>query len=163
MNRQAPLREPPVEQALAIPQKNVPKTSPVPLTALSSARNAAVGMALTYVERLDSIRRPLALSARNSGLYLAALLHISMPLLATWFATHWSERVEGVMWGGSAIANAASFGAAWLIMLFIWSMLWLALRAVSLGLFFAIGSLRARGGARRPPTRALPGGARRRP
>ena len=143
MNQQAPLRGSPVEQVLATTQKKTTKTirltdaSVKPLTALAFTRNAAVGMALIYLEQLDSIWRPLAFSARNAVLYLTALLHIFAPLLGSWFATHWNERIETAMWGGSASSNAISFMAAWLIMVFMWSIAWLALRSLSQGVLNA--------------------------
>jgi hypothetical protein len=169
MKYPAPLRAQPVEQVLATSHKRDTKTillknsaedAPSQLHGIALIRNAAVGMALIYLERLEAIWSPLVFSIKNLWTFTLALIHISLPLIAAWFATHWSERIESAMLGGSFMSSTLSFIAMWLLMLIVWSVIWLTLR--SLGLYFmaAMGTLAQTGGSFLSDSNAAPSQAR---
>lgn len=94
-------------------------------------RNTAVGVALAYVRRLDSLFHPVAFCAAHAGILGAAVLHLVAPLAIAWFASHWSDRMEATVWTGSPAAQLATFVLLWMVSLLGWSLAWLAARAVA--------------------------------
>lgn len=134
MTQNAPSRGQSVEQALAATHKkstrNIAEPAKLDDGFFSYLRNAAVGMALSYLERLDVIFKPLWFSLRHLGVLLTALLHVCIPLIAAWFASHWSVRMELAVWSGSSLNQVFGFFLLWVATLITWSIFWLACRAV---------------------------------
>lgn len=157
MTQNAPSRGPSVDQVLAATTKSPPKTIAEPAgladSPLAYLRNAAIGMALSYLERVDLIWKPLWFSFRHLGTLIAALLHLLVPLAGAWFASHWSLRMETAVWSGSAINQGMSFGGVWVLALLMWSMAWLCARAILGKLGSAMASFAHTGETFLTPTR----------
>lgn len=92
------------------------------------ARNTFIGMALAYIDRLDSMVRPVLFCATHLGVFIAATLHLLAPLSLAWFASHWSERMENTVWVGNFFSQTVSFATLWIFALIAWSILWLGFR-----------------------------------
>lgn len=143
MTQKALSRGSTVDQALsAIRKKPVVRIeSSVALdeSIVAYVRNAAVGMALSYLECVDIVVSPVLFSLRHLGTLFAAALHLIMPLSIAWFASHWTERMEAAVWTGPAIMQALSFLGLWLFAFVAWSALWLALHELGRKVKRALG------------------------
>lgn len=151
MSQNAPSRGSPVDPALAAtpkrPTRAISEPSNFEDTTLAYLRNAAVGMALSYLERVDVILKPVWFSVRHLGIVFAAMIHMGLPMVGAWFASHWSERMEQAVWDGSALNQGVNFFLLWVAALMTWSLVWLTVRAILVSAGKALGSLNATGDA----------------
>lgn len=121
--------------------KKIDVTPPAPTSIWAYLANAAVGMALSYIERVDAILKPVLFCLSHVGTIVAAMLHLFIPLLGAWFASHWSARMEETVWTGSLINQLICFASLWLISLAFWSFAWLLYKAMLAKLGLAISSM----------------------
>jgi hypothetical protein len=125
--------------------KKIEVTPPAPTSIWAYLANAAVGMALSYIERFDAILKPVFFCFSHLGTIVVAILHLIIPLLGAWFASHWSARMEQTVWTGSLVNQLICFSSLWLIALALWSFIWLLYQAMLTKANMAIQSLATTG------------------
>ena len=143
MNQNAKTSKPSIDGAIdALQKKSVKIIQPSQQTAatpiFSYIRNALVGMALSYIERVDAIIRPVFFCAAHFGVLVASILHLFVPFFMAWFSSHWSDRMESAVWTGSLFSQMLGFFTLWLLALVVWSILWLGIKALLGKLFEAL-------------------------
>lgn len=102
----------------------------IPLPVVTYAKNTAVGMALSYIERAEIVFMPVIFVVKHLGTLFAAALHIILPIMAAWFASHWNAQMEVAVWSGSSLSQAISFMALWMFGLASWSIVWLTFATI---------------------------------
>lgn len=100
----------------------------------SFVRNAAVGMAVAYGQRVADQLGPVAFCLKHGVTLAAGALHLLAPPAIAWFASHWSANMEQAIWGGSTLAQAIAFSGVWVVSMAAWSSAWIALGAAGAGL-----------------------------
>ena len=100
------------------------------LNLVITTRNAALGMALTYLDQVDQVLKPVYFLVQNLLSILISALHVAIPLACAWFFTHWNEQIEIAVWTGPLWDQFLSFFSAWLLSMFLWSLVWISTKNI---------------------------------
>ena len=117
----------------------------IPLTTndqplIISTRNTAIGMALTYLDHVDQVLNPVYFLFQNLLTIFISLLHLFVPLTATWFLSHWNAPIENAFWGGPVWDKILGFISAWVVLMFFWSLIWILFKMIITTIMKAIQS-----------------------
>lgn len=116
-----------------------------PARLATAARNSIIGMALAYVERLESLFSPVFFLGRNIASVIMALLHLTVPLAAAWLISHWSPPVQAQFWSGGVFEQAINFVGLWVLCFFGWTLACLLGSAIAQGLGSSIRQFQREG------------------
>lgn len=141
---QEELESSPPRPAIARASVKASPRSPV-ARAAHTARNSAIGMALAYAERLESLFNPVVFLGRNWTRIFLAVLHLAAPLGAAWLISHWSAAQQQNFWSGSAFEQAINFAGLLILCVFGWSVAWLVLSSIGLACARALGKFQEEG------------------
>lgn len=110
-----------------------------------AARNSVIGMALAYLERLESLFSPVFFLGRNFASVAMALLHLAVPFAAAWFLSRWNPAVESRFWSGGVFEQAANFVGLWVLCLFGWTLICLVGSSVARGMGSSLRQFQSEG------------------
>ena len=117
---------PPVTKRIQPLKKTAPPAVKQTRNNLKGARNAFMGMALSYMENLQEVFEPVLFMAKNFHQIAQATLHIFVPLGSSWFLSHWNAEIQLQFWSGSSFSQLLNFMGVFMFCSFVWSLVWLA-------------------------------------
>ena len=112
---------------IALDEKQIKKTTTKKTFKLVNIfRNAIVGVALSYFERIDSdLFEPVKFLWKHKASICAGTAHLVMPILITWILADSSEEMQALFLDGGVYANAGKLFWLFLTSSFVWTLAWI--------------------------------------